>query len=183
MLGSATAGRPAAAKTSTPALLAHHGLLAHCADDGVQLAIIVDSCLQKRHAKGAALGANRVLESLWIEGVEHELDAFGGASPERWQHRIHLVRQQGDDDEVVRDMFAQSIGDVHVRTLPVGCHDATVALQLLQSHRARPRDGGDLVMACTSQMEGEGAPYATDADHCNAQCIRHGLRAWPVQEC
>jgi hypothetical protein len=54
----------------------HLGFLAGSPDRCIQTAILIDGSLDKGHAKRATIRTDRILQSLWIEGIKHELDTL-----------------------------------------------------------------------------------------------------------
>ncbi len=152
-----------------PAPLAHAGLLAGCADRRLQPAAAVEVGLHERHAEGAALGTDRVPQTLGFEGDEHELDALGRAAPQDRQQRVDLMVEHGDDDEVEGRALVQRFGDPHVRPLVLDIDDAAVASQLLKPGRARPCHDRDVVPADARQLEREGAADPAGAEHGDPQ--------------
>ena len=75
--------------------------------------------------------------------------------------------QERDDHEIVQRMFVERVGHADACPLALDVDDRLVALQLLQPEGAWPRDGGDVVMADASQLEGERAADVPDAQHSN----------------
>jgi hypothetical protein len=145
------------------ALLAHNGLLPGGANGGFELAGLVEDGLQSWHAEGAALDTDSVLQSLRFEGDEHELDALGPTAMQGRQHRVDLVSEQSDDDEVIGRLLVQRVSYPHACPLPLDVDDPIVALQLLKPGGASPRDNGDIVIASASQPEGKCATDFTNA--------------------
>ena len=71
------------------------------ADGLAQPPVPIEPGPHERHPERAPPGADRLLQPLGIEGVEHELHALRRAAREARQHSVDLMRQQRDDDEIV----------------------------------------------------------------------------------
>ena len=139
------------------------------ADGGFELAVRVKVGLHERHAKGATLCSDRALQPLRLEAVEHELYAFRCAPLQGGQHRVDLVGQQRDDDEIVGCLLVQCAGNLHVRPLTLGVKHPVVPLQLLESDGAGPCNDGNLVLSGTSQLKGKRASDLTRPEDGNSQ--------------
>jgi hypothetical protein len=149
--------QPGSAEDIHPTLRAHLRLLAPCAEGCIQPALRVQTRLHERHAERTALCAHCIARSLGLKIVEHELDPANGTALQHRQERAHLVRQQGDDHEVVRNLLAERVSDVQLGPFALRVDDAAVASQLVQARRPGPRNDRHVVAAATGQLEGEGA--------------------------
>lgn len=148
-------------------LLAEQGLLPACADCRLELSILGQRCLYEGHAKGAAACADRVLKTLRLEGVEHELDAVGGTALKGREYGLDLVGQQRDDDQIIRGLLIEEATDPDAGPLAFRIDDRFVSFELLQANGAGPSDDGDFVTANIRKLKGEGAadfPSAEDRD-------------------
>ena len=114
-----------------PALLVHEGPLAAGADARLEPAVVGQRRLDEGHPEGAAFRADRLLESLRVESVEHELDGTGGAAPQSGDHRSELVSQDRDDDQVVGCRLVEGAGDVDLGPSALDVDDGAVAFELL----------------------------------------------------
>ena len=111
-----------------PALIAHPAFLPRRTDGGFDPALVVKGGLDERHAEGAALCTQSGLELLWIELVEHEVNAGGGAPLQRRQHGWQLMPEQRNHDEVVGDGLIQCVGNLYGSALTVDVDDGSVSL-------------------------------------------------------
>ena len=105
------------------------------------------------------------------------MHAAGLAAPQGRQELSGLVREDGDDDEVVRCLLVEVVGDRGLGALPGGQDDPVVAPQLGEAPGTGAGDDGHVV-ACPRELVGVGAADAPGTDDGDGErgrgCVHDG---------
>jgi hypothetical protein len=148
-----------------PSLLTELAFLTRDTDAARDLASFVDRGLHERHTERAALDAESVLQTFWVKAVEHKQDARRGTALQRGQDGIHLMSEERDENEIVRDFLVQGVGDAYFGPVATIIDDPVVVSEPAEPLGIRPGNRRDIMLPDTSELKSHRASDAAETDY------------------